>query len=159
MAVPARRIFSLLFAILALTLVTGACSGDNEESAEASPSATSGEDTSTSETVNVTVKDYGIALDATDLSAGDANFVIANDGPSTHEFVVFKTDLAADALPVESGEVNEDDASLQSMGEVEDLEPNSTESLGLTLDEGSYVAICNLPGHYEKGMQVAFTVA
>ena len=156
MFIRARQILTIAFAIAAVAL-SGACSSNNEEGGEASPSeATSGP---TSQTVDVTAKDYALAADQTDLSAGGTTFAVANEGPSTHEFVVFKTDLAEDALPVENGEVNEDDPALESMGEVEDVESGATKSFSATLTPGSYVAICNLPGHYEKGMAIAFTVS
>jgi len=29
----------------------------------------------------------------------------------------------------------------------------------VTLDAGSYVLICNLPGHYRQGMHSSFTVS
>ncbi len=105
------------------------------------------------------MKDYEVSADLTELSTGDTTFAVTNDGPSTHEFVVFKTDLAADALPVESGEVNEDESSLESMGEVEDVASGATKSFTASLEPGSYVVIRILPGHYEKGMSIAFTVS
>jgi uncharacterized cupredoxin-like copper-binding protein len=42
--------------------------------------------------------------------------------------------------------------------EVDDIEGGSTQSLTVNLDAGSYVLICNLPGHYGQGMLAGFTV-
>src|SRR4030095_110186 len=49
--------------------------------------------------VGATLSNFKIALDKTSGKTGDVTFNIKNDGPSTHEFVVFRTDLAPDALP------------------------------------------------------------
>lgn len=54
--------------------------------------------------------------------------------------------------------MNEDDSTLTSMGEVEDLEKGATKSFGATLEPGSYVAICNVVDHYMAGMQIPFMV-
>ncbi|HLB61244.1 MAG TPA: plastocyanin/azurin family copper-binding protein [Actinomycetota bacterium] len=118
-----------------------------------------GADASTDADVNATVADFSITLDPGSVAAGEVTFSIANDGLSTHEFVVFKTDLAPDALPVDGGVVPEDDPSLTNAGEAEDIGSGSEVSLALTLDAGSYVVICNVPSHYEAGMRTALTVA
>ena len=109
-------------------------------------------------TVDATVKDFAIGLDPSTGSAGDVTFNVTNAGPSVHEFVVFETDLAPDALPVEDGTVPEDSSELTAVDELEDLEPGSTTPLDVTLEAGSYVVICNIPGHYEQGMHTGFTV-
>jgi uncharacterized cupredoxin-like copper-binding protein len=41
---------------------------------------------------------------------------------------------------------------------VEGVQPCAPQEVNLTLKPGSYVAICNLPGHYASGMRAAFTV-
>jgi uncharacterized cupredoxin-like copper-binding protein len=84
------------------------------------------------------------------------SFNIANEGPSAHEFVVIQSDLASDALPVKDGVVEED--KVDGVGEQEDIAPGTTTTLSLDLAPGSYVVICNVPGHYEKGMSAGLTV-
>lgn len=133
----------------ALALAATACGGNGG----------SGDAGGTSHSVDATVKDFAITLDPSSVTAGDVEFSITNDGPSVHEFVVLGTDLAAGELPVEGSEVNEDDASLSSEGEAEDIEPGTTASLTLNLAAGSYVVICNISGHYTSGMRAAFTVS
>src|SRR5580765_3868637 len=92
--------------------------------------------------------------EAGDLSASEKD--ISNEGPSTHEFVIIKTDDAPDALPVKDNEVQED--GLNVVDEQEDIAPSTTGVLQTNLEAGSYVIICNLPAHYESGMHTAFTV-
>jgi uncharacterized cupredoxin-like copper-binding protein len=110
--------------------------------------------------VNATEVDYKITLDKTTLPTGETTFDIHNEAEQTHEFVVIKTDLAPDSLPTDkNGDVDEEGAGIEPVDEVEDIAAGSTESLTVNLDAGSYVAICNLPGHYRQGMHTGFTVS
>jgi uncharacterized cupredoxin-like copper-binding protein len=109
--------------------------------------------------LGVTESDYKIELDENSAPAGETTFDIHNDAEQTHEFVVFKTDLAPDALPTdENGDVDEEGEGVTLVDEVEDITGGSTEHLTVNLDPGKYVFICNLPGHYRQGMHTAFTV-
>ena len=104
--------------------------------------------------VAATLKDFQIDLGETSATAGEVTFNIQNDGPSAHEFVVFKTDLAPDALPT-----IEDENGLELVDEAEDIAPDSSTDLTVTLDAGSYVIICNIPSHYQQGMHASFTAS
>jgi uncharacterized cupredoxin-like copper-binding protein len=114
--------------------------------------------------VGATLKDFQIDLAETSATAGEVTFNIQNDGPSAHEFVVFKTDLAPDALPMTEDEdgiaiVDEEGAGIELVDEAEDIAPDSSTDLTVTLDAGSYVIICNVPDHYQQGMHVGFTTS
>jgi uncharacterized cupredoxin-like copper-binding protein len=106
--------------------------------------------------VVVTMKDFSLAVTPGTFSAGDITFGIQNDGPSAHEFVILRTDDAPDALPVENGEIPEDQVDL--VDEAENIAPGTGTSLSANLTAGSYVLVCNLPSHYGAGMHAAFTV-
>jgi uncharacterized cupredoxin-like copper-binding protein len=128
--------------ILGLVLVTASCSSDDDGG------------------IGVTLADFTITVDPDSASAGDVTFDITNDAGQTHEFVVFKTDLAPDQLPTdEGGDVDEAGEGVEHVDEIEDITAGSTESLTVNLDTGSYVLICNLPGHYAQGMHTGFTVS
>lgn len=103
--------------------------------------------------------EFKIELSATTAPAGSVTFQITNGGTVVHEFVVMKTDLAADKLPVDSSEgvVSEDTAGISVVDEVEDLAVGASASLTVNLPAGHYVAICNVPAHYAGGMHVDFT--
>jgi uncharacterized cupredoxin-like copper-binding protein len=107
--------------------------------------------------VIVTMEDFSLEATPGTFNAGDVEFGIQNDGPSAHEFVVIRTDVAADALPVENGLIPEDQIEL--VDEVEDIAPGTNTSLTVNIERGSYVLVCNLPAHYESGMHASFTVA
>jgi uncharacterized cupredoxin-like copper-binding protein len=110
--------------------------------------------------VGVTLADYSVTPDESSAPAGDVTFDITNDAEQTHEFVVFKTDLAEDQLPTnEDGDVDEEGEGVEHIDEIEDVAGGSTESLTVYLDAGNYVLICNLPGHYRQGMHASFTVS
>ena len=124
-----------LAAVFVLAATAAACGGEDEG------------------TVNATLKDFAITLDPTTAPAGDVTFDITNDGPSQHEFVVFRTDLAPDQLPT----TEEDGVPI--VDEVEDINADSSATLTVSLTAGSYVLLCNLPAHYQQGMHTTLTVS
>lgn len=91
-----------------------------------------------------------------EVAAGGAEFDVKNDGAVPHNLVVIKTDLAADALPVAGGIV--DESQVEVVAYVAELAGGATGSASATLEAGSYVLICNVPGHYQLGMHAALTV-
>lgn len=139
----------LSVAVVAVALVLAACGGGDEDEGD-----TGGEGT----TVSVELADFAVTPDVTSVAAGAITFVATNAGPSEHELVVLRTDLAPDALPVEGGMAAEDASGIEETGEIEEFEAGGTESATFELPAGSYVLICNIPGHYQAGMAVAFEV-
>ncbi len=111
--------------------------------------------------VPITEKDFSLTSAQNTVAAGKVTFDVKNQGPSTHEFVLIKTETAADQLPFDSSssDVNEDDTSLHHVDEVEDIKPGKSKKLTADLQPGHYVFICNLPGHYHQGMHFDFTVS
>jgi uncharacterized cupredoxin-like copper-binding protein len=88
------------------------------------------------------------------VPTGYVTFRIKNTGPSTHEFIVVRSDVAADALPLRANgmTVNEDSKLLHPAGELGEIRLNSTRNLTLNLEPGHYALFCNLEGHYRGGM-------
>lgn len=121
-------------------------------------SQTTGTPESVSATVNVIEKNFDIFLDQVSVPAGTIEFDLRNEGDSSHEFVIFKTDLPADQLPVQDAQVNENAPSLTKIDEQQEFPPGETRTLTEQLDPGHYVFICNLPDHYQQGMRINFTV-
>jgi uncharacterized cupredoxin-like copper-binding protein len=134
------RALSML-AVIALALAAAACGGGGG--------------------VSATLSDFKIELGSTSAKAGEVTFKIKNNGPSAHEFVVFKTDLAPDQLPTKQDEngieiVDEEGAGVTAVDEVEDINPGTSHELKVNLQAAKYVVICNLPAHYKQGMHTAF---
>jgi uncharacterized cupredoxin-like copper-binding protein len=110
--------------------------------------------------IGITLSDFKVEPAETSAAAGELTFDVTNDAEQTHEFVIVKTDLAADALPTnEDGDVDEEGEGIEPVNEIEDITSGSTQSLTVTLDAGNYVFLCNLPGHYRQGMHTTFTVS
>jgi uncharacterized cupredoxin-like copper-binding protein len=115
--------------------------------------------------MKATLSNFKIELGSSTAKSGEVTFDIKNDGPSIHEFVVFKTDLAPAQLPTteENGVtiVDEEGEGIEAIDEKEDIAVDASTSLTVTLEAGKYVLLCNRPedgGHYEQGMHTAFTV-
>jgi len=145
------RLSTRLTIVTAAVALLGAVACSSSSSSTASSAG--GSDTGG---VSATEKDFSIDLATSSAPAGSVTFNISNEGPSAHEFVIIKTDDAADALPTKDGEVEED--KLDAVDEQEDIAPSTTATLTTDLEAGSYVIICNVTGHYEAGMHTAFTV-
>jgi len=112
--------------------------------------------------VDVSLKTYSITLSSPTAKAGEITFHVTNDATDlVHEFVIFKTDLPEDQLPLNAeGNVDEEGAGVTHIDEVEDVEMGKSKDLVVTLEPGNYVLICNtaLNNHYKHGMHVAFVV-
>ena len=108
--------------------------------------------------IDATLSEWNFDLASSTGSAGEITFNIQNDGEKTHEFVVIATDLDADALPVDEAADEVDESEFTPVDEVEDVTSGSSATLTVDLEAGHYVILCNLTGHYAKGMAADFTV-
>jgi uncharacterized cupredoxin-like copper-binding protein len=118
------------------------------------------EPTSSGTPVNVLLEDFKVQEDAAVVPAGTVSFRIRNQGPTTHEFIVVRTDRAPDKLPLQRDglTVNEEGPGVELIDEAEALDIDDRQTLVLDLAAGHYVMYCNLEGHYLGGMHAALTV-
>jgi hypothetical protein len=107
--------------------------------------------------VAAALDDYSIKLVRDGAPSGDTTFEIRNDGAVLHEFVILRTDHAHGDLPKEGDEVSEHGAG-ELVDEAEDIGAGTSVRLTVTLEPGRYVVLCNLSGHYDRGMHAAFRV-
>jgi uncharacterized cupredoxin-like copper-binding protein len=107
--------------------------------------------TTAAKEVQVILADYSVKPSAASVTAGQLTFVAKNDAAQVHELVIIKTDLAPEALKMESNEVDEA-GSGQKIGEIEDVEAGKTQKATFDLPAGRHVLICNIPDHYQRGM-------
>ena len=116
--------------------------------------------TSTVPNVGVVEKDFAIQAPITSVQGGRVDFTVANAGPSAHEFLIFRTDLPADKLPLKDGRVDEGSNQMTKAFDSEsNIDPNTAKTFHVTLTAGRYVLVCNLaPNHYLAGMHTAFSV-
>jgi uncharacterized cupredoxin-like copper-binding protein len=139
-----RKSFQLfmVFAILSVSALAGCSSGPSK--------------------VDVSLTTYKITLSTDSVKAGDVVFHVTNDATDlVHEFVIFKTDLPEDQLPLTAENiVDEAGAGITFINEVEDVEQGTSKDLTVTLESGRYVLVCNTAenNHYTRGMHIVFTV-
>jgi uncharacterized cupredoxin-like copper-binding protein len=110
--------------------------------------------------VNVRLEDFKVQRDAAVVPAGTVSFRILNHGPTTHEFIVVRTDRAPEKLPLQRDglTVNEDAPGIDLLDEAEGLDIDDRRTLVLRLAPGHYVLYCNLEGHYLGGMHASLAV-
>jgi uncharacterized cupredoxin-like copper-binding protein len=153
-----RRIAVVASLFAALSLVAATCGSDSSDDEAARES-----------TVDVTLQEFAVRPERDSAPAGDVTFNVGNVGPEdTHEFVVFKTDLAPDALPTApDGSVDETGEGVDLIDEIEDIAVGDAfHTLTVSLEAGRYVFICNIVEeegqdtivHYQQGMRTGFTV-
>lgn len=108
----------------------------------------------------VTVRDFRIQSSSTSVAAGSLVINVKDEGPSTHELVLVKTDLSVDELPLRPDglTVDEDSPLLTHIDELGDIDVGDSDRLEVRLPPGRYVLFCNLEGHYLGGMHLAFLV-
>jgi uncharacterized cupredoxin-like copper-binding protein len=113
-----------------------------------------------SDKVQVHLSSYHVQLAQTEIKAGKIGFDVHNDASIPHEFVVFKTDLPADQLPLgKDGNVIENAPQLRDVADSRSsISPGHSRALIVDLTAGHYAVVCNLPGHYHLGMHVDLTV-
>ena len=155
-----RRVAVVASLFAALSLVAAACSSGSSDNEEL---------TARERNVDVTLQEFAVRPEQDSAPAGEVTFTVGNVGPEdTHEFVIFKTDLAPDALPTApDGSVDEEGEGVGLIDEIEDIAPGDTPPpLTVSLNAGSYVLICNIVEdegdetivHYQQGMRTGFTV-
>jgi uncharacterized cupredoxin-like copper-binding protein len=172
-----------IFAAVALIGLLGACastpsstdSGANTLEGGVKIPTSSDTTTPAVTTVNVTLGDTNggapMTLTASPATApaGDVKFVVKNAGTIVHEAVVLKTKIPYNKLPITYGgdppvpvttgadKVSED----TNIGETgdPDLEPGGTRTFTIkNMTPGDYAIVCNIAGHYGKGMRAPFTI-
>jgi uncharacterized cupredoxin-like copper-binding protein len=141
----------VLAPLAAAALFGAACDADGGSAAGSSPGDERG--------ITAALADTSIVLADGSAPAGPVSFDIANDGTTVHEFEVLRTEIAADALPVESGVVQTSAEGIEIVDEVEEIAPGSTAALSVDLAPGAYVVICNIPTHYDAGMFAPFAAS
>lgn len=141
--------------IAALCLTVPAIASGCGSSSDADPPATASAAKPADGTITVNLTEYKITAAPDRAAAGPVTFDVVNAGAIPHEFVVLKTAKPAAKLlkgvrADETGKVGELSEKVLTVGAKKDLT--------LDLKAGHYALICNLPGHYEGGMHLDFTV-
>lgn len=128
--------------LLGVALTTAACAGASE---------TIPPDVD----VAVRMQDYKVLLSVDTAKPGTVRIGIKNEGGMEHSFELIKTDLPFDKLPTTGDAKAREDGLVK---QVRSLGVGKVSVVTADLAAGNYVIICNVAGHYQLGMRVAFTV-
>lgn len=144
--------------IVLVALVVGCGGGEGGDRALGTPATTERASRSSADPdasiVHVILTEWAIELGVTTVAPGWVTFNISNGSWVPHEFLVIRTDLAADALPVARSKA--DERQLAVVGRVSQFYGQEPKQITLKLDAGSYVLICNSLAHYQLGVRTAF---
>lgn len=118
--------------------------------------------------VAVTLQEFMVTPNRSDVPAGHIAFHVSNLGEDMHEFLVIRTDLPPDGLPTNTdGSYMEDGPGTDLLDEIDLVPSGESRDLQIDLTPGKYVLICNMVHmeengevevHYQLGMRTAFTV-
>lgn len=138
-----RRQFHLLFVWLVLLALVALIAPAMAETA--------------AHTVTVRLTNYRILPSVTSIVAGPVTFVVHNTDNVPHNFVVLRTNIASASLPVTGrhGRAQE----VGRVGGTPVFYTEQTERLTVNLSSGRYLLICNVPGHFQRGMVAVVRVS
>ena len=108
------------------------------------------------ENIAVDLAEFTVTAPSGSAPSGTITFNVSNAGVVVHNFRVIRSGAAPDALPIAGGVV--DEGAVDVVARIEEFPAGVTESVKVDLAAGSYLLICNVPGHYQLGMTTAFTV-
>ena len=96
----------------------------------------------------------------TDVAAGKYQYTIFNNGTVQHELLVFHTRMAPAQLPLAAdGNIAENAPGLNKISDGDNIDPSKGQTRTIDLSQpGTYVFVCNLPGHYRAGLFTQVTV-
>jgi uncharacterized cupredoxin-like copper-binding protein len=145
---------------LAVSIVALVVSVSHETRKVVSTSAASQPNPGVSGEPTVQLSEYKVGVGASTFKPGKLNFTIANGGKAEHELLVFRTDIAPAAFPVDpEGDITEEAPGLNKISDGDNIAPGATQSRSIDLSQpGTYVFVCNLPGHFKAGMSQVITV-
>jgi len=109
--------------------------------------------------VDITLSDFHIDSATASVAGGDVVLQVHNGAPATHEFVVVRTNLPADGLPLGPDGLSVNEDWLDAVGELNEVPAGTVGTLPLQLAPGRYVFFCNLDGHYLGGMHAVLEVS
>jgi uncharacterized cupredoxin-like copper-binding protein len=158
-----QKVLTVLIAALTVLALAGCSSSNNEDTGGGQSGG--GVTVTTAASAGPTVVNveggekadgkYYFTVTPMSVKAGPTTITFKNVGTKEHEVVVLKTDTPADKLKVDADHTVSEAASV---GEDSETKPGKTKSTTIDLQPGSYVLVCNIEQHYEKGMYGTLTV-
>jgi uncharacterized cupredoxin-like copper-binding protein len=101
----------------------------------------------------------GIKANPAIATRGDVTFKVTNLASYiVHEMLIVQIKDENQILPFDESRNKVDAEGLQTLGSVNEIEPNKSASLTINLAPGKYLLYCNIAGHYMAGMWTVVTV-
>ena len=112
--------------------------------------------------ITIGLADFKITPSATETSAHQVIFSVANHAQQKHELLIIRTDRVPNSLPrspTEPDRIDEESTDgMNKLDEETEVEPGANGLIDVKLTPGHYVLICNITKHYDSGMHTAFVV-
>jgi uncharacterized cupredoxin-like copper-binding protein len=110
--------------------------------------------------LDVALSDFAIVAERDVVAPGLTEFRAFNEGPTVHELIVVRTDLAPDALPLQDDGLTavEEAPGVEFVLADEGIDLGERGGFSAPLQVGRYVLYCNLEGHYLGGMRTGLDV-
>ena len=109
--------------------------------------------------VTVTLTEWKVAV-AGAIKAGKSDLKIENVGVAQHELLIFKSKLAPSAYPTDAaGDIKEEGAGVSLVSDGDNIDPQGSQIRSIDLAPGTYLFVCNIPGHFKQGMFTTVTVS
>jgi uncharacterized cupredoxin-like copper-binding protein len=124
-----------------LTIAASACGSSSAGSSGGTGTvgAAGGATAASGKTIDVTLKDFSIAVASTgSLAPGTYTFHVTNNGPSSHNLTINGPGVSGTATPT--------------------FAAGGSQDLTVTLQNGSYDLFCSVPSHKQLGMDTHLTV-
>jgi uncharacterized cupredoxin-like copper-binding protein len=107
----------------------------------------------------VTLTEWSVVVAGT-IKAGKTQITSTNSGVIQHEMLIFKSELAASAYPTDpKGDIKEEGKGITLVSDGENIDPAGSQVRDVDLTPGTYLFLCNIPGHFKAGMFTVVTVA
>jgi len=100
-----------------------------------------------------------IKTDTPTVKAGRVTLQAVNQSKElVHEVLVVPAPPAGRELPYDTEKDTIIEKGVHSLGEISNLRPGARGKLTLNLKPGTYLLLCNQPGHYKAGMSTSLVV-
>ena len=100
-----------------------------------------------------------IKADTTKVKAGRVTLEAVNRSKDlVHEVLVVPAPSDGKELPYDTKTSTIIEKRVHSLGEISELKPGARGKLTLNLKAGTYLLLCNQPGHYKSGMSTKLVV-
>ena len=100
-----------------------------------------------------------VTLDRETLAPGRVTFEAVNASKALKHEVVVVRERGAGELPIDAQHDRINERAVRRLGEIADLAPGKTGKLTLNLGPGTYLLLCDEPGHYQDGAAAKLVVA